>query len=262
MTGEVADKQLLLFGEDNTYLVRLEGFDGPLELLLHLIRKHKYDIFDIPIAAILAEYLSVIEAMQELDIDLAGEFLVMAASLTQIKSRMLLPKPAPLGGDEGEEGEDPRSELVRRLLDYERFREAAITLGQKPLLGKDVFVRPEVRDEERNPKPEAPLEANLFSLLVAFREVLKTASEDFIHEVSRQRMTTQEAMSELMERFIGLKAGESLEFRELFAGPPRRDRIVALFMGLLELVRMRAVRIWQPVAFGEIRIMPVSGEEE
>ncbi|TAL16376.1 segregation/condensation protein A [bacterium] len=258
--SETDGRQLLLFGEDNTYLVRLEGFEGPLELLLHLIRKHKYDIYDIPIAAILVEYLAVIEALQEFDIDLAGEFLVMAATLAQIKSRMLLPRPAL--PEEEEEGGDPRAELVRRLLDYERFREAALGLAGQPLLGRDVFLRPQNQEEKKALRPEPPIETNLYSLLVAFREVLRDAPEEFIHEVSRDRMTTQEAMTELLDRFRLLGDGESIEFHELFSGPPRRDRIVALFMGLLELVKMSAIKIWQPVAFGEIRIMAVSIEED
>ena len=142
-------KSSILYEEDQTYMVRLMGFEGPLELLLHLIRKHKYDIYDIPIASILREYLEVLEAMQELNLDLAGEFLVMAATLAQIKSRMLLPRHTE--GEEGDdEGLDPRAELVRRLLDYERYREAATSLETLPHLGRDVFSR-----EIRRGRPRA-----------------------------------------------------------------------------------------------------------
>lgn len=261
--GEIREGRAdgILYEEDETYKVRLTNFDGPLELLLHLIRKHKYDIYDIPIASILREYIEVIEAMKELDFDLAGEFLVMAATLTQIKSRMLLPRPVTEG--EGEEGgTDPRAELVRRLLIYERFREAAEELSGRPLLGREVFARPYSKEPpEGLVRPDAPIEANLMHLLLAFKEVLKEASEEFVHEVSRQRMTTTEAIHELLENFEGLSPGDSLAFRDLFAGKMNKSRVIALFMGILELIKMRAVKVRQINAFGEIRIYPTQGEE-
>lgn len=255
------EESSILYEADQTYNVRLANFDGPLELLLHLIRKHKYDIYDIPIAAMLKEYLAAIEQLQEFDIDLAGEFLVMAATLAQIKSRMLLPKPGE--GAEGEEGIDPRAELVRRLLEYERFREAADALAMRPMLGREVFARPPTEGTpEGVEKPDSPVEADLLQLIIAFRDVLKDAPEEFVHEVSRQRMTTTEAVTELLERFESLAPGQSLAFRELFAGRPDKSRMIALFMGLLELVKMRALRLRQAVAFGEIRLFPTSAEEE
>lgn len=257
----VAPEAGMLYEADQTFNVRLLNFDGPLELLLHLIRKHKYDIYDIPIAAMLKEYLAVIESLQEFDIDLAGEFLVMAATLAQIKSRMLLPRPGV--AEEGEEGADPRAELVRRLLEYERFREAADALAMRPILGREVFARaPADGPPEGVERPDTPVEADLLQLIIAFRDVLKEAPEAFVHEVSRQRMTTTEAVTELLERFEGLGPGESLAFRELFAGRPDKARLIALFMGLLELVKMKALRIRQALAFGEIRVYPTSAEEE
>jgi len=259
-TGEVrpvADN--ILYEEDQTFKVRLFNFDGPLELLLHLIRKHKYDIYDIPIASILKDYLEVIEAIQELDIDHAGDFLVMAATLAQIKSRMLLPKPV-LEGEES--GVDPREELVRRLLEYERFREAADAMAGRPLLGREVFARDRAEGPPEGAEvPDAPIEADLLHLILAFKEVLKEASEEFVHEVRRQRMTTTEAISELLERFNELRPGESIAFRELFHGRPQKARMIALFMGILELVKMKAIRIRQVAAFGEIRVFTASEEE-
>lgn len=252
------ERQPILFQEDEGYKVRLEGFEGPLELLLLLIRKHKYDIWDIPIGSMLEEYLAVIEAIRELDIDNAGDFLVMAATLAQIKSRMLLPSPRP---DEEGEGEDPRAGLVRRLLEYERFREAAEGLGVRPLLGRDVFARDGSPAQEGIERPEPAVETSLFHLLLAFREVLREASEEFVHEVSQKRMTTQEAMTEILDRFQGLEAGQTLAFRDLFASPPSRDRIVALFMGLLELVKLRAIKVMQTTPFGEIRIAATASED-
>lgn len=248
----------ILYQEDDTYKLRLEGFDGPMELLLLLIRKHKYDIYDIPIAKILKDYLAVIEAMEELDLDLAGEFLVMASTLAQIKSRMLLPKPSE---EEGEDGEDPRAELVRRLLEYERFREAAKGLEERPWLGRDVFARDKEDSADQVEKTEAPIEADLFHLLVAFKEVLKEASEEFVHEVSRKRMTTQEAVLEILEHFQGLEPGSSLGFRDLFPKGASKGKVVGLFMGILELLRNGAIKIRQNVAFGDIRITSTSEEE-
>jgi len=253
-------RRSILVAGDPSYTVRLEGFEGPLELLLHLIRKHKYDIYDIPISSILDEYLGVLDAMQEFDIDHAGEFLVMAATLAQIKSRMLLPRP--LAEGEGEEGEDPRAELVRRLLDYERFREAALELSGRPQLGRDVFAREGSTEAEGVEKPEVAVEADLLHLLMAFREVLKEAGEEFIHEVSRRRMTTQEAMTEILDHFRDVEPGGSIRFRDLFPGHPTRDRVVALFMGILELVKLRALKVSQTVTFGEIRLSALPAEEE
>ncbi len=253
------DKDQILFEEDQSYVVRLAGFEGPLELLLGLIRKHKYDIYDIPIAAILKDYLGVLEMMEELDIDLAGDFLVMAATLTHIKSRMLLPKELE---EEEEDGEDPRAELVRRLLEYERFREAAKELEERPLLGRDVFARNPEDSEDQLERPKPPIEADLFHLLMAFKDVLKEASEEFIHEVTRNRMTTQEAMSELLEYFEEIEPGESLSFRELFPPHPTRDRVVALFMGILQLMHIKAIKVVQSVAFGEIRISATPMEDD
>lgn len=253
-------KSSILYEEDSQYMVRLTGFEGPLELLLHLIRKHKYDIYDIPIASILKEYLEVLEAMQELNLDLAGEFLVMASTLAQIKSRMLLPRHTE--GEEGaEEGQDPRLELVKRLLDYERFREAAGSLEERPLLGRDVFSREHPPGPpEGMEAPEAPIEASLIHLIMAFKAVLKEASEEFVHEVERRRMTTPEAMEEILDRFRDAP-GDSLSFRDLFPEKPTREKVIALFMGLLELVRIRAIRVAQSVAFGEIRLFATPAED-
>ena len=228
-------------------------------LLLTLIRKHKYDIYDIPIAEILKEYLGAIEVLREFDLDRAGDFLVMAATLAQIKSRMLLPRHLE---EDGEEGEDPRAELVRRLLEYERFREAAAELEDRPRLGRDVFARDEAPGEiDGVDEVEVPIKGDLFHLLLAFKDVLKEASESFIHEVSRQRMTTQEAMGEVLERFSELEPGESMSFRDLFVGVPTKDRIIALFMGILELMRIRAIKVKQSVEFGEIRLEALPREE-
>jgi len=249
----------ILFEEGQTYKVRLEGFEGPLDLLLHLIRKHRYDIYDIPIARILEDYLRVLDVLKDFDLDLAGEFLVMAATLAEIKSRMLLPAPEE---PEQEDGVDPRDELVRRLLEYERMREAALQLEARPHLGRDVFARdwraPELDELEA---PEAPLELDLFQLLLAFKEVLEDAPAEFVHEVVRQRVSLQEAIQEVLDHFQRLPPGMGLNFRDLFPSRPTRSRVVATFLALLELVRLRAIRVVQVAAFGEIRVYAVPTEE-
>ena len=259
MTDETKSRPVLVH-EGQRYRVRLEGFEGPLDLLLHLIRRHRYDIYDIPVARILEEYLAVLEAMRELDLDVASEFLVMAATLAEIKSRMLLPRPE--DSDEEEEGEDPRAELVRRLVEYERMKAAAERLGARPVLGRDVFARPwPSPDLEDVEAPEAPLEADLIQLLLAFREVLAEAPEDFVEDVARDRMSIQEAMQEILDLFRRLPPGTGLSFRDLV--PPRspRSRVITAFLALLELVRLRAVRAVQAAPFGEIRLYAVPSEE-
>lgn len=249
----------ILYEENQTYKVRLEGFDGPLDLLLHLIRKHRYDVYDIPIARILRDYLAVLDVMRELDLDVAGEFLLMAATLTQIKSKLLLPVAAP-DGDDGE-GPDPRAELTQRLLEYERFRQAAGDLEALALLGRDVFARTWRSEElDEASQVEAPLEGDLYGLLLAFHELLKGAPEEFVEDVARQRISLQEAIHEILDRFEGLDPGQGLSFRDLFAPRPTKDRVVATFLALLELIRLRAVRVQQADAFGEIRIHAVPAE--
>ncbi|MDF1553920.1 MAG: segregation/condensation protein A, partial [Deferrisomatales bacterium] len=245
----------ILFENGQNYTIRLEGFEGPLDLLLHLIRKNHFDIYDIPIAAILKEYLGVLEVMRELDLDVAGEFLVMAATLAHIKSRLLLPVPEE---EDLEEGEDPRAELVRRLVEYDRIRIAAADLEQRPVLGRDVFARTwRAADLDDVEMPDAPLEADLYQLLIAFREMMAEAPEEVFHQVARQRISLQQAMSEVLDQFAHLPAGMGVSFRELFPPRPPRDRVIATFLALLELVRSRAIRVMQVTTFGELQVYAV-----
>jgi segregation and condensation protein A len=249
----------ILFEENQTYKVRLEGFEGPLDLLLHLIRKNRFDVYDIPIAGILEEYLAVLDQMRELDLDVAGEFLVMAATLAHIKSRMLLPVPEE---PEEEGGEDPRSELVRRLMEYEQIKAAARELEEMPHLGRDVFARTwRAADLDDVERPEAPVEADLYELLLAFRELLREAPEDFALDMVRQRVSIQDAIQEILDQLQQLPPGMGISFRDLFPPRPTRDRLVATFLALLELLRLRAVRVVQAAAFGELRIHPVASDD-
>jgi len=227
------------------YAVKLPVFEGPLDLLLHLIRQNEVDIADIPIALIGRQYLQYIELMKELNIDVAAEYLVMAATLALIKSRMLLPS-----DDEAEEGEDidPRAELVARLLEYQRFKEAAEALSRRRLLGRDIF-------EARGPSIEPPeegereIEVGLFELIEAFRGVLDQAREqDRVHAIETENVTVRERMIYVMELFERV---EHMEFHEIFQighfGAPSRSMLVATFLAMLELARLGALHIFQSV---------------
>ena len=175
--------------------VQLEIFEGPLDLLLHLIKKNEVSITDIPLALITEQYLATLELMQTLDLDLAGEFLVMAATLIHIKSRMLLP----VGEEEAEEeeGVDPRAELVRRLLEYQRYKEAAAELEQREVLTRDVFVRASAPIEEAGPREFR--EVSVFELLGALKRVIDRLPKDFVHEVTLEKVSVREKMTLLLD---------------------------------------------------------------
>ena len=227
----------------NGYAVKLSVFEGPLDLLLHLIRHNEVDITDIPIARIAEQYLDTIELMQELNLDVAAEYLVMAATLALIKSRMLLPDES----QEDEEGIDPRAELVQRLLEYQRFKEAAEALSRRRLLGRDVFsvIGP---GPERTPESEREIEVGLFELVAAFRDVLdNTQATDLKHEVETEHVTVRDRMMVVMDL---LEANESIEFMRIFetgegASRPSRAILVVTFLAVLELARLSALRIYQ-----------------
>ena len=227
--------------------VKLEIFEGPLDLLLHLIKKNELSITDIPIATITEQYLSTLELMQGLNLDVAGEFLVMAATLIHIKSRMLLP-PGENEDEEEEEG-DPREELIRRLLEYQQFKEAAEELERRELLSRDVFVR----------RSEAPEEAetvgfeslSLFDLLSALRHVLERFPEERIHEVTLDTISVREKMSFLLDE---LRRRGKVIFQSLFETATSRLEVVVTFLAMLELVKIRAIRVWQEERIGPVVI--------
>lgn len=229
------------------YAVKLAVFEGPLDLLLHLIRQNEVDITDIPIQRIAEQYLETIEFMQELNLDVASEYLVMAATLALIKSRMLLPD-EPI---EDEDGFDPRADLVQRLLQYQRFKEAAETLSKRRLLGRDVWsvVGP---GPEKVAEGEREIEVELFDLVAAFRDVLENTvgGESLRHEVESEEVTVRDRMMVVMDL---LEANETLEFQRIFempgeAGPPTRGVLVATFLAVLELARLSALRIYQGIS--------------
>src|SRR5262245_5960439 len=177
-----------------SYKVKLPAFEGPLDLLLHLIRKNDVQITDIPIAEVLDQYVDYLNLMQELNIDLAGEFIIMDAELMHIKSKMLLPDPE----EDAEELEDPRADLARRLLEYQRFKDAAAQLAGRPLLGREVFVRPFVPEEGE--AEEAPIEADVFKLLTAFGEILKNLKPEQYHQIAVERLSVTERIYEVLEK--------------------------------------------------------------
>lgn len=225
------------------FTLKLPAFEGPLDLLLHLIREHKLDIFDIPIAFILDEYLGYLARMRSLNLDVASEFLVMAATLAHIKSRLLLPR-EPSQQDEGEEeNEDPRADLVRRLLEYQKYKAAAEDLGRQDLLGRTVFTR-SVRMEPV-PLAEGDLglrELSVLKLIEAFDKVLKRLTPEQQHEVRLERISIGDSIDRI-SRWLLEK--ESIEFWQLFEGEVERHRVVATFLGLLEMVRLGLVRVLQ-----------------
>ena len=242
--------------------VRLEVFEGPLDLLLHLIKKNEIDIYNIPITVITQQYLQYLEMMKSLDLDVAGEFLLMAATLLHIKSKMLLPPAEEEPAEEGEEGieEDPRAELVRRLLEYQRFQEAARDLSKEPLLDRDVFVR---KFFEKNLLEGAEEflagEATLFDLLEAMKKVLQGIPPEEFQEISLEQMNIKEKIIQIMDR---LWETESLTFAELFTASTPRPEILLIFLALLELLRLRLIKVYQSRSFGPIRIFsPIEKEE-
>ncbi len=231
--------------------VHLSNFEGPLDLLLHLIRKNEMDVYDIPMAEITRQYLLILDAMQDLNLDVAGEFLLMAATLLHIKSRLLLPVSDP---DEIEtEDEDPRAELVRRLLEYQKYKEAAATMDGFPLLGREVFGR-DFPAPELTEGGEAELEAvGLFELVEAFRALLREAPEPYVHEVEAERLSVSDRINAILTLLLGR---DSLAFMELFNGRPDRPEVVVTFLAMLELVKLQTVRLLQNARFGTIWIYP------
>ena len=226
--------------------VTLDAFEGPLDVLLHLIREQKMEIFDIPIAQLTGQYMQILEAQQPLNLEYAGDYLVMASTLTQIKSRMLLPRPQ-LDAD-GEEL-DPRAELVAQLLAYEQYRAAAAELEEKPRLGRDVFTRryfPEANEVER-PLAEPDLDA----MLSAFRRVLKRVGGGVRHQVFVDTMSVRERMAFVLER---LKSG-GLMLDELL-DTPGRETIVTTFLAILELWRNQTISVIQDGCYASISILP------
>jgi segregation and condensation protein A len=239
--------------------VRLETFEGPLDLLLYLIKKNEIDIYDIPISVITQQYLEYLEMMKNLNLDVAGEFLLMAATLLHIKSKMLLPATEEEEGEKEEE--DPRAELVRRLLEYQRFKEAAQQLVKGPLLDREVFVRSFFGDSlaEKEREEKVSGEVTLFDLLEAMKKVLEALPAEEFQEISAEHLNIKDKILHIMER---LWEADSLAFTDLYTASTSRREIVVTFLALLELLRLRMIRVYQGETFGTIRIFSPVGPEE
>ena len=229
-----------------SYLIRLEQFEGPLDLLLHLIKKNEINIYDIPMALITKQYLEHINLMKSLNLVVAGEFLVLAATLIHIKSKMLLPS-EPDG--EEEEGQDPRAELVRQLLQYKQFKEAAYDLQDRERLWREVYRRAPLLSAMPIECEEAPLELTLFDLMDALQDVVRRAPSKALLELTADHLTVKDRMNYILER---LEESAAVPFDMLFSPTDGRLVLIVTFLGLLELMRLKLVRVFQPETFGAI----------
>ncbi|MEZ4340138.1 MAG: segregation/condensation protein A [Sandaracinaceae bacterium] len=230
--------------------LELPAFEGPLDLLLHLIRKHELEILDLPIAFVTERYLSYLTMMEQLNLDIASEYLVMAATLAHIKSKMLLPQEPKDQDDDIEEDEvDPRAELIRRLLEYQKYKIAAEELGARPVVGRDVFGRGSDAPKASGPPPLASI--GIFKLLDAFSRVLKRANAELAFEVTTEGVSIQERMGQLVEL---LRERRQVEFDDLFEDQVRVYDLVVTFMAVLEMAKRRLVAIYQADPYSPIHL--------
>lgn len=242
----------------HAYRVQLDDFEGPLDLLLHLIQQHELDVMNIPIAFVTEKYVEYIVLMQELNIDIASEYLVMAATLTHIKSKMLLPPdPSAAEEDEAEAEEDPRLELVRRLLEYQKYKQVAQQLADRSIFGRDVFGRGLAGPQAEGQAPLAPI--NLFKLLDSFQAVLRRAKTVLDHEIQLDRLSISDRINQLSDV---LRARARLTFDDLFEGQTTRAELVVTFLALLEMTRLRMTRLSQDEALGPIFVELSVREDE
>jgi segregation and condensation protein A len=236
----------------DAFPVKLSNFEGPLDLLLHLIRKNEVSIHDIPIALITAQYLDAIALMQELDLDVAGEFLLMAATLIHIKSKMLLPRPETSAGVDGEPEEDPRDALVRRLLEHQKFKAAAGLLHEREQLRAAQWLRPdEAVAALAGDDYEPEIEVDLFSLITAFQTVVERAKQRPKVLLPPEQISVELRIDQLLSR---LSETEACGFEDLFADAHGRAALIVTFLALLEMIRLKLVRVFQAGSFGPIRV--------
>nr|WP_285764298.1 ScpA family protein [Microbulbifer sp. NKW57] len=230
--------------------VILEAFEGPLDLLLYLIRRQNIDILEINVAAITEQYMTYVEAMSAIRFELAAEYLVMAAMLAEIKSRMLLPRPP---AAEEEEGEDPRAALIRRLQEYERFKTAAEDIDEMPRVGRDIH-QASAQAPDRNATRPDP-DVDLREVLLALSEVLRRADMFESHQVEKEKLSTRERMTQVLDR---IRHGQFTPFVSLFTPEEGRLGVVVTFLAVMELVKESLVELVQNEAFGPIHVRVVS----
>ena len=240
---------------DAALMIAVDGFEGPLDLLLHLIQQHELDILDIPVGFITERFLAYLKIMRTLTIDVASEYLVMAATLAHIKSKMLLPS-VPAGQEDdglpGEEDEDPRAELVRRLLEYQKYKAAAAELFERGTLGRDVFVRGSAEPVPEGPAPFAS--TGVFSLLDAFEKILKRTNLRLDHEVVFDRISITDRIMELSDK---LSLRRAMSFEDMLFEPgrvPTRFDVVITFLAILEMAKLRMIRVYQTDPMSPIHV--------
>ena len=249
--GEPAPAEEVFESQLDSIHLKLNSFEGPLDLLVHLIKKNQMNVYDIQIAVITRQYLSYLDLLQELNLDVASEFLVMAATLIHIKSKMLLPRPETASGDPGEE-EDPRDLLVRRLLDHQRFKAAAELLHDKATLRSAQWGRPDSRLEAiAGDDYEPEFEVDLFSLLSAFKQVLERARERPPVVLPAEQISIELRIDQLLER---LSETEACGFEDLFDDVASRGEMIVTFLAMLEMIRLKLIRVFQAGGAGAIRI--------
>jgi len=234
-----------------SYKVKLEVFEGPLDLLLYLIKRDELEIYDIPIARITEEYLAYLNLMKLLDLDVAGEFLVMSATLMHIKSHMLLPQEAPL--EDMAEELDPRAELIQRLLEYQKFKEAARTLGEREEEHRRVFARGGTleRPPDEGEGKQQFFEANLFDLISAFSRALDNVPRELFYEIIKDEVTVEDKMHDIIHWLLD---NDSALLSELFITARSKIEIIATFLAVLELIRLKEIIAYQDENFGDIKL--------
>lgn len=230
----------------------LEQFEGPLDLLLYLIRKQNIDILEINVAEITEQYMLYVDLMQVVQLEMVGEYLLMAAMLAEIKSRILLPRPAEVEADE----EDPRAELIRRLQDYERFKQAAEDLDELPRMGRDTF-EVEIKAPEYSAEKAHP-DVDFKELMLAFSDVLHRADMFTKHEIHREKLSTRERMSKILTM---VNSHQFTPFSQLFSYEEGRNGVVTTFLALLELIKEQLLEIVQNELFGPIHVKAKGSHE-
>jgi segregation and condensation protein A len=231
------------------YQVHIDNFEGPLDLLLHLIKNSEINIYDIPIALIAKQYMEYLETMKELNLTVAGEFLVMAATLLQIKSKMLLPVDE-MTEDE-EDGPDPREELVRRLLEYKQFKEAARQLDNQERMWRELYSREQSPPVEAESEEALLEDISLFDLVDALKGILERNPGKQLLEIIPDNLTVRDRMNAILE---ALEGQESVTFNSLFESSSHRMVVIVTFLALLELIRLRTARVYQGENFGPILV--------
>ncbi len=233
------------------YKIKLELFEGPLDLLLYLVKKDHLNITDIPITQVTEQYMQYLEVMKFLDLNIAGEFLVMAATLMQIKSKMLLPV------DENQvpqEEEDPRADLIRQLMEYEKFKEIAETLRQRETEQRELFKRPKLDAPKRENNPSDPeyFEASIFDLITAFSHAMQDAPKELFYKVIKDEFTIEEKIHHLLHQLL---VSSTIKVSELFVAAKNKIEVIVTFLAVLELIRMKEVLLRQKEPFGDIEII-------